>query len=168
MQWYTLAISSYPLRNDRNGRSYTGLWNTVWLIKIYGKHSAWKVLYVTKWTLIARSDSCCGQNKNFLLLSFWQYLLAKKKFDCIEHKFPEPRHSYLDSDTDFGHIELAVKRQQNVYSVDEYCDIMMHSSSKPRPVITCMGDKMCDIACLPTMLTILHQIINAPDPRNWR
>ena len=105
-------------------------------------------------TLIAWSDSCCGQNKNFLFLCFWQYLLAKKKFDCIEHKFPEPGHSYLDSDRDFGHIELAVKRRQNVYSIDEYCDIIMHSSSKPRPVITRMGDKMCDIACLPTMLSL--------------
>ena len=105
-------------------------------------------------TLIAWSDSCCGQNKNFLLLCFWQYLLAKKKFDCIEHKFPEPGHSYLDSDRDFGHIELAVKRRQNVYSIDEYCDIMMHSSSRPRPVITRMGDKMCDIPCLPTMLSL--------------
>jgi len=60
-------------------------------------------------TLIACNDSCSGQNKNFQMICLWQYLEAKKFFSCIHHKFPEDGHSYLDSDRDFGHIEVAMR-----------------------------------------------------------
>jgi len=45
-------------------------------------------------SLVAWSDSCCGQNKNFYVMSLWQYLIKKGRFDRIDHKFPVPGHSY--------------------------------------------------------------------------
>ena len=46
---------------------------------------------------------------------------------------------------DFGYIEVAVKQRQNIYSLDEYCDLVMKSNNKPCPIITTMAAKMCDI-----------------------
>jgi len=46
-------------------------------------------------TLVAWSDSCSGQNKNFRMLCFWQYLLLTKRFKVIEHKFPVSGHSFF-------------------------------------------------------------------------
>ena len=99
-------------------------------------------------TLIAWSDSCSGQNKNFQLICFWQYLIKKKRFHSIQHKFPEPGHSFLDSDRDFGKVEKLVKARENVYSVDEYQQIMMKSTRKNQPTVTRMGDKMLNITSL--------------------
>lgn len=96
-------------------------------------------------TLIAWSDSCAGQNKNFSMICLWQYLVAKKLFKCIHHKFPEPGHSFLESDRDFGRIEVAVRRREKIFSLDEYCDIMTQSAGKPRPVLSRMADKFCDV-----------------------
>ena len=55
--------------------------------------------------LICWSYSCVGQNKNFVVLCLWQNLIKTKRFVQIDHKFPIPGHSYVDSDHDFGHIE---------------------------------------------------------------
>ena len=92
------------------------------------------------------------QNKNFQTICFWSYLIGKGYFSCVEHKFPEPGHSYLDSDRDFGHIESCVKRRENIYAVNEYINIMMRSTNKPKPVVTQMGDKMFDVASLQQLL----------------
>ena len=57
--------------------------------------------------LVAWSDSCGGQNKNFSVMSFWQCLILSKRFKSVEHKFPEPGHLYLDCDRDFGKVECS-------------------------------------------------------------
>ena len=49
------------------------------------------------------------------------------KFKLIDHKFPESGHSFMDSDRDFAHIENKVKEAGNIYSVDQYQDIMAQS-----------------------------------------
>ena len=58
--------------------------------------------------LIAWCDSCSGQNKNFVVVTLWQYLMLSKKLDIIDQKFPEVGHSYMDSDRGFGIIEKAL------------------------------------------------------------
>ena len=55
--------------------------------------------------LIAWSDSCGGQNKNFFTINFWQYLLLSGRFKEIYHKFPVLGHTYMDCDRDFGLVE---------------------------------------------------------------
>lgn len=102
--------------------------------------------------MIFWSDSCAGQNKNFFVLCLWQYLVGAQKVRLIDHKFPEPGHSYLDSDRDFAHIEKSVRLTQNIYSVDEYQNIMLKSQKKNSPVVTRMADKFYNIKNLPALL----------------
>lgn len=63
--------------------------------------------------LIIWSDSCSGQNKNFILICLYQYLIYKGYVQMIDHKFPEVGHSFLDSDRDFGRIEKKTKKNRN-------------------------------------------------------
>ena len=100
------------------------------------------------------SDSCAGQNKNFFVLCLWQYLVGGEKVKCIDHKFPEPGHSYLDSDRDFAHIEKSVKATQNIYSVDEYQNVMMKSQRNHAPTVVRMADKFYNIKKLPSLLKL--------------
>lgn len=95
--------------------------------------------------LIAWSDSCSRQNKNFYILCLWQYLIVTKRFDKSHHKFPEPGHSYMDSDRDFAHVEQQVKQRQNIYSVDQYHNILAQSQSKQPPRVTGLGSLFVDI-----------------------
>jgi len=108
--------------------------------------------------LIAWSDSCSGQNKNFGIISFWQYLILTKRFKSVEHKFPEPGHTYLDSDRDFGKVETAVKRREHIYTVDEYQEIMANSQAKV--TVTRVGDKMIDVMNLPEVLNLTKQTMD--------
>ena len=110
--------------------------------------------------LLAWSDSCAGQNKNFYILCLWQYLVAKKRFQVIHHKFPEPGHSYLDSDRDFAHVEKAVKQRQNIYCVDDYHSIMAQSQLKHRPTVTRIGNGMYAIKKLPSQLGLCSRNVN--------
>jgi len=102
--------------------------------------------------LVAWSDSWCGQNKNFYVLCLWQHLIRNGRFSIIDHKFPESGHSYMDSDRDFAFIEKGVRRVENVYSVDQYQDIMAQSQVKSKPQITRMKGNLYDIKMLPAAL----------------
>jgi len=73
------------------------------------------ILLTWKKVLVAWSDSCAGQKKNFYISKVWQYLVAKNRFQVIHHKFPETGHSYMDSDRDFAHVEKAVQQHQSIY-----------------------------------------------------
>ena len=75
---------------------------------------------IAKGHLIAWSDSCARQNKNFYILCLWQFLITTGKMDIIDHIFPEPGYSCMHSARDFVHIEKNVKRTQNVYSLGQY------------------------------------------------
>ncbi|KAJ4447761.1 hypothetical protein ANN_09769 [Periplaneta americana] len=55
--------------------------------------------------LIAYSDSCVGQNKNFPIMCVWIYMIEMGWFESIEHRFLVPGHIYLPCDADFGIIE---------------------------------------------------------------
>jgi len=100
------------------------------------------------------SDSCAGQNKNFFVLCLWHYVVGGKKVKCTDHKFPEPGHSYLDSDRDFAHIEKSVKTTQNIYSIDEYQNIMTKSQRNHAPTVIRMSDKFYDTKNLPSLLQL--------------
>jgi len=108
---------------------------------------------------IAWSDCCSGQNKNFFIICLWQYLVQSGKFKLIDHKFPESGHSYMDSDRDFGHIEKKVREVGNIYSIDQYQDIMAQSQVKAKPQITRMQGNLYDIKSLPESLGLTHRKI---------
>lgn len=70
-----------------------------------------------------------------------QFLILTKKFTVTDHKFPEPGHLFLDSDRDFTQVEKLVQKHQNIYTVDQYANILMHSQTRKRPFVTCMNGR---------------------------
>jgi len=63
-------------------------------------------------TLHVYSDNCSGQNKNFNILSLWQYLVANGSFKEIRHIFPLSGHTMMPCDRDFGDIERKLQKKQ--------------------------------------------------------
>ena len=59
--------------------------------------------------LICYSDSCFGQNKNFVMMSLFNTLINEETFSRIDHKFFVRGHTYLPNDRDFGHISKSKK-----------------------------------------------------------
>ena len=50
-------------------------------------------------------DSCAGQNKNYTLIRFMDFLIHEtKRFDFIKVLYPERGHSYMECDKDMGLI----------------------------------------------------------------
>ena len=82
--------------------------------------------------LTAWSDSCAGQNKNWNMICFWQYLIASGRIEVVDHKFPESGHSFLDSDRNFAKVEQRVRLHKDIYSVDDYHTIMARHSRRCR------------------------------------
>jgi len=58
-----------------------------------------------------------------------------------------------------------VTRREKIFSLDEYCDIMVQSASRPRPVLSHMADKMCDISQLQSLLGLTKRDANLSDEK---
>lgn len=107
--------------------------------------------------LIAWSDSAAGQNKNFYIVCLWHYLINLGVFKKIEHKFPEVGHTFMDSDRDFAAVEKCIRKQQNIYTVDQYLQIMTEARKKTPFNITRIADKFVDIKELPRKLGLIDR-----------
>ena len=72
--------------------------------------------------LIVYSDACGGQNRNIFLVLLWLHVVSSDQypFTTIDHKFMISGHSYLPNDRDFGHIELARKKNNSIYVPDDW------------------------------------------------
>ena len=110
--------------------------------------------------LITWCDSCAGQNKNFFLLCLWQFLILTKNFSAIEQKFPETGHSFLDSDRDFAQVEKLVRKEENIYTVDKYANLMAESQKRNKPSVTYMTGKFVEIKQLPAKLGLFNNTSN--------
>ena len=51
----------------------------------------------------------------------------------IIHRFPEPGHSFLPNDRDFGQIEKSIKKKAAIYVPAEYVEIMKKARKSPSP-----------------------------------
>ena len=109
-----------------------------------------------KGRLIAWSDCCAGQNKNFFIICLWQYLILKKMLTEVDHKFPVSGHSYMESDRDFALVEKKFRKRENIYSPDEYMELLRNSQAK-RPTVTAMSDKLRDIKELQSSLNLINR-----------
>lgn len=47
------------------------------------------------------TDNYIGQNKNWLIMSFWLQIVSEKKLKAIEHRFLVSGHKYLHCDREF-------------------------------------------------------------------
>lgn len=122
--------------------------------------------------LIVWSDSCPGQNKNFNLICFYQYLILKGHFKIIDHKFPEVGHSYLDSDRDFGRIEKALRKHDTIYAPEQYHRILA-KASKNNVVMDMTGhfrkinDLQLNLNLINRKKTVSKEKINFRDGIKW-
>lgn len=105
--------------------------------------------------LIIWSDSCSGQNKNATMLFLYQYLILKGYFKVIEHKFPEVGHSYLDSDRDFGRIEINLRKHETIFLPDQYRDIIQNSGRNNH--VTDMTSHFRNFKDLPKKLKLINR-----------
>ena len=87
--------------------------------------------------LIEWSDSCGGQNRNFIQVCMRLRLLNEyPNIKSLLHRFPASGHSYLSCDGDFGDIEKAKRKKDSIYTVQQYEEVMMSSKTKKnKPVI---------------------------------
>lgn len=91
--------------------------------------------------LIGWSDSCGGQNRNFMMVCFFLWLLHRyENIKSLLHRFPEVGHSFLPNDRDFGDIEKAKKKKEAIYSVNQYVHLM-ENASKKKPKAIMMKEK---------------------------
>lgn len=78
-------------------------------------------------------------------MCLWHYLIKSGRFKKIDHKFPEVEHTFMDSDRDFASVEKAIRKHQNIYTVDQYLSIMTEARRTTPFNITRMADKFIDI-----------------------
>lgn len=81
-------------------------------------------------TLHLFCDNCPGQNKNHVVLRFCSALVVSGRFQKIEIFFPIRGHSFLPSDRDFGLIKRKLKVTDRVYTLMEYVEMIISSSTK--------------------------------------
>jgi len=67
----------------------------------------------------------------------------------------------MDSDRDFAHVEQAIKKHDNIYSVDQYQDIMAYCVRKSKFTITRMLDKFHYMKDLPQRLNLKNNTVNS-------
>lgn len=92
------------------------------------------------------SDACTGQNRNQTMVQFWKCMVESGRFDEVSHVFPTRGHSYMACDRDFGKIELKKRKQDVVYTPDQWVDIisLAHSNSQ---VVRCTRDMFRSFTC---------------------
>jgi len=113
-----------------------------------------KNVNVSAKTLRVFSDNCSGQNKNFNILSLWQYLIADGSFEEIIHMFPVSGHTMMPCDRDFGDIERKLRKIKCVYTTSEYVEHIKASRAKNRFNVTEMtADKFVNINAVATAMT---------------
>ena len=92
-------------------------------------------------TLHVYSDNCSGQNKNFNILSLWQYLVANGSFKEIRHIFPLSGHTMMPCDRDFGDIERKLQKSKCIYTPSEYMNRIKDARVKNKFQVT---EMVCD------------------------
>lgn len=89
------------------------------------------------------SDNCASQNKNYVLVQFLYTLVATEKFRLIQHRYPEPGHSFLPCDRSFGAIEQEKRKYDKIYLPKDYVKII-EKTSKNFKVINVTQDMFLD------------------------
>src|SRR5258705_4885300 len=63
----------------------------------------------------AYSDACGGQNRNHKMVMMWMHIVNSLDIETVDHYFMASGHSYLPNDQDFGVIERAKPKTQEVF-----------------------------------------------------
>ena len=73
------------------------------------------------------SDNCAGQNKNYIFILFYIFLLHRRHLEEVNHVFFQTGHTYMAADGDFACIEKAIRKQMYIYSPMDYADIIRNA-----------------------------------------
>ena len=95
------------------------------LTKFLGTHLQDKAEELILW-----SDSCGGQNRNYIMCLMLHHFLAKQitlKRICL--RFLQSGHSYNICDTDFASVETAIRQKQTIFTPPEIIEIMENCRS---------------------------------------
>lgn len=94
--------------------------------------------------LIAYSDACGGQNRNFKMALFWIHITQRADISVerVDHKFMESGHSFGPSDSDFADIEKKAKKKETIYIPEEWYEIIEKSRVKNKFHVTRMKADM--------------------------
>ena len=106
------------------------------------------------------SDSCAGQNKNFMIICLWQLLILKGTFSMITHKFPIVGHSFNDSDRDGGKVENVLKTKENIYDIDGYIDCIRDAKKKNKFEVRRMNKCFVDLTHAIKQLNLIRRTEN--------
>lgn len=71
--------------------------------------------------IIAFSDTCSGQNRNFNVASFW---INCELVECVAHKLMYSGHSFLPNDQDFGKAEQRKRQVQTVHVLQQWYELV--------------------------------------------
>lgn len=133
-----LWVYNFCIFSGRTGKSYFYMYNEVVAKK--GKNEVISFInhffnnYLDRGvdTVYIFSDNCSAQNKNHCLVQYL-YTVAKKKeygISTIIHRYPEPGHSFLPCDRNFGLIEKQKRRQERVFLPVTYQNIVSKTCKK--------------------------------------
>lgn len=76
------------------------------------------------------TDGCGGQNKNHTLIRLCSALVSLKLFQSVEQYYPVRGHSFLPCDRDFAVLKRKIKRQDRIFTIKEYAELILASSTK--------------------------------------
>lgn len=138
--YYKRQISCYNLGlyNFRTQKSVMYLWNESIASRGPNEIASCVLNYIEthniKKELVAWSDSCGGQNRNFKIAAIWLYIVQNPKFKIkkVIHKFPEVGHSFLPNDSEFSDIERKMKYHTQLYDQNMIADVILSSRIKKK------------------------------------
>ena len=93
-------------------------------------------------TLYLYSDGCPGQNKNSTVMQYLFTLVRTGRFKFIQHHFPVRGHSFLPNDRDFGRTESKKKRQERVYTPEQWHDVIRSARRRNPFTVTPVSQNM--------------------------
>lgn len=74
-------------------------------------------------------DGCPGQNRNNTVLRFLLALTITKRFEQVSIYFPQRGHSFNDCDRDFATVKRKIRREDRIYTPQQYEDFIVSSSN---------------------------------------
>lgn len=76
-------------------------------------------------------DGCPGQNKNNVIIKFLLSLSASRKFQVFLY-FPQRGHSYNDCDRDFATVKRKIKREDRLFTHQQYVNLILSSTKNQK------------------------------------